>query len=300
MLNYVSADSLEEAAGRVCGLTCRDEEWGEHFSVKARLIVNASGVWVDRFRTAAPMVQPSQGTHLVVDADFFPGDSALLVPRTRDNRVLFVVPWLGKRIIGTTDVPVAAGTDTPTPQASEIEQLLSDLAPYLAKPPRRADVRSVWSGLRPLVQLGDGPGTSPTRTLSREHTVEIDQRGLLTITGGKWTTCLEMARDALMHAENAGLIAAQANKAIKPGRLIHAIDVPHDQAPDAATIQRLALEGFARTVGDVLARRSRLLFLDARAAIAAAPTVAGHLQAATGHDPALDPFLNEAQGFVLD
>jgi glycerol-3-phosphate dehydrogenase len=299
VVNYVSAESLDESAGRICGLRCFDRESGHEFTIEARLVVNASGVWVDQFRTHSSMVQPSQGTHLVVDADFFPGEHALLIPRTRDGRVLFVVPWLGKRIIGTTDVPINSKSANPIPQDAEIEQLLGDLAPYLAKPPRREDVLSVWSGLRPLVHIAAGSGAGSTGALSREHAIDIDARGLLTITGGKWTTCLEMARDALKHAVAAGLVSAARQNSARLDRLVKPIEVPHDRVPDAATVQRLALEGFARTVTDVLARRSRLLFLDARAAIAAAPMVARHLQTVINRDPDLDQFMTEAKHFLL-
>jgi glycerol-3-phosphate dehydrogenase len=300
IVNYVSAEGLDESAGRICGLRCRDRETGHELTVKAQLVVNASGVWVDQFRTHSPMVRPSQGTHLVVDAGFFPGDHALLIPRTRDDRVLFVVPWLGRRIIGTTDVPVSSKSADPIPQDAEIAQLLGDLAPYLAKPPRRGDVLSVWSGLRPLVNMAADSGPGSTGALSREHAIDIDARGLLTITGGKWTTCLEMARDALERAVDASLIGATRQNPNRLDRLVKPIEVPHDRAPDAETVQQLAIEGFARTVADVLARRSRLLFLDARAAIAAAPTVARHLQTAINRDPALDRFMSEAKHFLLE
>src|SRR5690606_13983930 len=154
--------------------------------------VNATGVWVDELRhmdeaaagqAARPMVAPSQGVHLVVDREFLPGAHALLVPSTRDGRVLFAVPWLGKVILGTTDTPRSDIVEEPTALADEVRLILSEAAHYLARAPRIEDVRSVWVGLRPLVRPPQESGD--TKKINREHTVIASGSGLVTVTGGK-------------------------------------------------------------------------------------------------------------------
>ena len=166
-------------------------------------MVNAAGVWVDAVRRMdrAPrgdLVAPSQGVHLVVDREFLPGDHAILVPKTRDGRVLFAVPWLGKTILGTTDTPRNDLAIEPEPFREEIDFILGEAARILARAPTRADVRSHWVGLRPLVKPpNEDPGD--TKTLSREHAVLVERSGLVTVTGGKWTTYRAMAEDVLAH-----------------------------------------------------------------------------------------------------
>lgn len=300
LVNYVNVDATHEEAGRVCGLRCRDVESECPFIIRANAVINACGVWVDTFRQSSPLVRPSQGTHVVVDAEFFPGDDALLIPHTRDGRVLFVVPWLGKRILGTTDIATSITEDEPRPQPWEVAQILEEIAPYVARAPTHADVKSVWSGLRPLVQTAQTSNAALTGSISREHYIDTDPRGLLTITGGKWTTCFEMARDALDHARKAGLIDTRHPSESTTTKLMSPVAVPHDKAPDAQTIAALAHHTFARQVGDILARRSRLLFLDARAAIAAAPSVARTLSEVTGQDAGLDSFLTCARHYLPD
>ena len=152
----------EHPAGRIKGLVCQDTETGQERTLKARCVVNATGVWVDQIEAmlhTAPSnaadvklpqaVRPSQGVHLVVDASFWPGSSALLVPHTQDGRVLFAVPWQGKVLLGTTDTPKALVEWEPQALESEIEQILQEAAKYLVKVPQRSDVTSVWAGLRP-------------------------------------------------------------------------------------------------------------------------------------------------------
>ena len=163
------------------------------------------GVWVDDFRQqdgeaigrpVQAMVAPSQGVHLVVDREFLPGDHALMVPKTADGRVLFGVPWLGKVILGTTDTPRDDLALEPRPFREELEFILSESARYLTRAPRRADIRSLWVGLRPLVKP-QGDDGDDTKGLSREHTVLVSRSGLVTVTGGKWTTYRAMAEDVL-------------------------------------------------------------------------------------------------------
>jgi glycerol-3-phosphate dehydrogenase len=269
--------------------------------------VNATGVWVDAIRRMdrAPrgdLVAPSQGVHIVVDGDFLPGGHAVLVPKTRDGRVLFAVPWLGKVILGTTDTPRADLAREPEPFPEEVEFILAEAGRYLARAPARPDVRSVWVGLRPLVRPpNEDPGD--TKALSREHAVLVERSGLVTVTGGKWTTYRAMAEDVLAHAMQANLLPTLPAGATVALRLVGAPEAgaqPISDAPglhlygtEASAVQAMpgaereiapglseamvrfaARHEYARGVEDALARRSRLLFLDARAAAAAAPRVA--------------------------
>lgn len=331
--NHVAVQSLiYDAGGRVVGVRVLDAEQGSQFEVRAQCVVNATGVWVDELRLAdgrqrgqalTDVVSPSQGVHLVVDASFWPGDKALLVPKTEDGRVLFAVPWLGKVILGTTDTARTDAPSEPRPTRDEVDWILKEAARYLIKAPSRQDVLSAWAGLRPLVQC-QAPTTGAkgaTQNISREHHVEVSESGLVTVTGGKWTTYHAMAEDVLHHARrNAGL-KMPSKPMPKDERLVGA---PSLQAPqhglaraagaylygsEQAWLQALPggltelapglTEGmvrfaaryeYARTVEDVLARRSRCLFLDAALAKALAPRVAEILWEEIGRDPGLDDF----------
>jgi glycerol-3-phosphate dehydrogenase len=292
--------------------------------LRARCVVNAAGVWVDDLiaqaqsgRATRRMVTPSQGVHLVVDKCFLAGDSALLVPKTKDGRVLFAVPWMGALILGTTDTQRHDAPREPEALDEEIEFILREAAHVLTRAPTRADVRSVWVGLRPLVT----PDSSKaTRSISREHTIEVSDQGLLTVTGGKWTTYRAMADDVMQHIDDHQLLPRRG----KSGTAAHTLvggsvhsGVAMTQAPglhlygDCAA-QVLACEGaeedlgaglsaamvryavrseFAQTVEDVLARRWRVLFLDAAQAARMAPRVAQIVAEETGADPELAAFV---------
>jgi glycerol-3-phosphate dehydrogenase len=316
IVNYCEALGLVHEGGRVAGVHCCDTETGQTFNVHARCVVNATGVWVDALRqqdseacgrSSQPIVAPSQGVHLVVDKAFFPGDHALLVPKTADGRVLFAVPWLGKVILGTTDTPRHDLPREPEPFADEVAFILNESARYLQRAPQRSDVRSMWVGLRPLVKPADDEGND-TKTISREHTVAISPSKLVTVTGGKWTTYRSMAEDVLEKCQEAGLLPAlQASTSAhhhlvgappagatttpishQPGIHLYGLEADLVQqlpgtnvmlAPDLseAMVRFAARHEYARTVEDVLARRSRLLFLDAGAAAEAAPGVAAVL-----------------------
>ena len=202
--------------GKVAGLICEDRETGRSHRLQARCVVNAAGVWVDRFREqdgaavgrpARPIVAPSQGVHIVVDRSFLPTDHALLVPKTADGRVLFAVPWLGKVILGTTDTPRPDLAREPQPFGSEVEFILGESAKYLAQAPQRTDIKSIWVGLRPLVKA-EGDEGDHTKRLSREHTVLSSPSGLVTVTGGKWTTYRAMAEDVLDECFATGLLVS--------------------------------------------------------------------------------------------
>lgn len=338
LVNYCEAVGLIHESGRVAGVRARDTESGQSLEVRARCVVNATGVWVDALRQqdgeavgrpSKPIVAPSQGVHLVVDREFLPGNHALMVPKTADGRVLFAVPWLGKVILGTTDTPRKDLAREPDPFAEEIAFILSESARYLQRAPRREDVRSVWVGLRPLVKPPEDDGGN-TKSISREHTVAVSRTGLVTVTGGKWTTYRSMAEDVLNKCRESGLLPAT----MPPSRTAHfalvgapAPDAPTTPICDAPGLhlygqERVLLEQlpghgvmlapnlseamvrfaaryeYARTVEDVLARRNRLLFLDAKAAAAAAPAVAAVLSQELGVAVPTDGFIALAQRYL--
>ena len=336
LLNYCNATSLVHVDGKVVGVLCNDTETHNDYTIHARCVVNATGVWVDNFRqqdgvasgrTVKPMVAPSQGVHIIVDREFLGGDHALMVPKTADGRVLFAVPWMGKVILGTTDTPRNDLAREPQAFAEEIEFILNESARYLAKPPKLSDIKSIWVGLRPLVkpQIDDG---GSTQAISREHTVLVSKSGLVTVTGGKWTTYRAMAEDVLQHCfdnqllpqsqsgvtEHLSLVGAPSSApkesiSQSPGLHLYGSEANfvasiqgHETqiAPGLteAMIRFAARYEYARRVEDVLARRSRLLFLDARLAIAVAPQVAQVLREETGIDPQLHEFEWLAQGYL--
>ncbi len=327
VVNHCAASGLLHERGQVRGLQWRCAESGRAGELRARCVVNATGVWVDAVRTMdrpsdspAPverMVAPSQGVHIVVDRAFLPGHHALLVPKTEDGRVLFAVPWLGKTILGTTDTPRADLAREPEPFAEEVNFILRESARYLARAPGRADVRSVWVGLRPLVKpVAAEPGAA-TQKLSREHTVQVAASGLVTVTGGKWTTYRAMAEDVLDRAMTRGLLPrkpAGVTLGLRllgaaPGRPLSEPPGEHLYGSEAALLRTLpgashwlwhdaesrrgglseamvrfaARYELARNVEDVLARRCRLLFLDAAEAARQADDVAAILQDELGH-----------------
>jgi len=336
VVNYCPARALIHEQGKVAGFVCEDAASGRQFTVRARAVVNATGVWVDALRQmdgeaigrpVKPIVAPSQGVHIVVDREFLPADHALMVPKTADGRVLFAVPWLGKVILGTTDSPRQDIVHEPEPFREEIRFILEESARYLTRAPKHEDIRSVWVGLRPLVKPQDDDGDN-TKSLSREHTVLTSRTGLVTVTGGKWTTYRAMAEDVLQKCFTAGLLderpAGVTNHlplvGTPQGPVRHRISDAqglHSYGSEAGAVQALpgadvelgggltaamvrfaARHEYARTVEDVLARRSRLLFLDARRAVELAPAVARILhEELDGADPGLEDFVALAQQY---
>jgi glycerol-3-phosphate dehydrogenase len=318
-LNYVNVVGFNKRDGRIAEVVARDAETGEEFRVEARSVINAAGVFVDAVRrldeTAAPsLVSPSQGAHLVLDSAFFPGDTALLVPRTDDGRVLFAIPWHDRVLVGTTDTPVESVALEPRPLRDEITYLIGYLDRYFTRAPGSDDVRSVFAGLRPLLR---GKAGEQTARLSREHAVMMSDSGLVTVTGGKWTTYRRMAIDAVDCAIRAGGLAhvPSATAELKlhgwsePERngdqslAIYGSDAPAVSAlckerpewsrPMHPALPYMAGEAVwaarheaARCVHDVLARRTRALFLDARASIEAADSVATLLAEELGRSAA--------------
>jgi glycerol-3-phosphate dehydrogenase len=315
-LNYAPVTGLLKREGRISGVVARDTEGGEEHPIEARSVVNATGVFVDRLRQdddpgARAMVTPSQGTHLVLDRSFLPGDAALMIPRTDDGRVLFAIPWHDRTLIGTTDTKVERAAIEPRPLPHEVDFLLRHAARYLTRDPQPRDVLSTFAGLRPLVRP---PQATETARISREHTVVVSASGLVTIAGGKWTTYRRMGAEVVDHAAKlAGLPARPSTTATLA---LHGWEpTPPDESPlalygsDRTALEALIAERpewagqlhphlpyragevvwaarheLARTVEDVLARRTRALFLDARASQAAAPEVAALLAATLGRD----------------
>jgi glycerol-3-phosphate dehydrogenase len=334
LINYCAAKDLIYEGGKVAGLNVQDKETGQSYAVKARCVINAAGVWVDEFRQmdgeqlkrpVKAMVAPSQGTHLVVDREFMPSDHAILIPKTADGRVLFIVPWLGKLILGTTDSPRDDLAREPTAFKDDTGFILGEAAKYLTRAPQRSDVKSIWVGLRPLVKPPDEEGGN-TKKLSREHTILVSKSGLITVTGGKWTTYRAMAEDVLDHAFEAKLLPNRAGAVTvklplagsqatthrisdAPGLHLYGSAAAQVQAlPGAASefcpglseamVRYAARFEYARTVEDMLARRSRLLFLDAKLAASIAQSIATVLQEETGVDPQLDAFLALAKQYA--
>jgi glycerol-3-phosphate dehydrogenase len=211
VLNYAPVVELtKDSDDYVNGVVVRDTESAERFTLQARVVVNATGVFIDEIRRMAEadvtsMIAPSQGIHLVLDKSFLLGDAAIMVPHTSDGRVLFAIPWHGHTVVGTTDTPIEAASYEPLPFEQEIEFILETASQYLHHPPKREDVLSVYVGIRPLVKAGTESGK--TSSLSRDHTVHIDASGLLTIVGGKWTTYRHMAEDTVNHAITLGKLA---------------------------------------------------------------------------------------------
>src|SRR5437588_12805389 len=196
------------------GVRFRDLETGEEFAVAARVVINATGPFSDSVRrmadpAAEPAIAPSQGVHLVFDASFLPGDSAIMVPHTSDGRVMFAIPWHGHTLVGTTDTPIEDVPLEPVAMEQEIEFILQTAALYLEKPPTRADILSVFAGIRPLSRPGAAAGQ--TSAISRDHTIRVEPSGILTITGGKWTTYRRMAEHCVDEAVKLGGLPAAAS-----------------------------------------------------------------------------------------
>lgn len=308
LVNYARVTGL--SGSPIDRLTVRDEEGGEEFTVQARVVVNATGAFTDQVRRmadpgAASIIAPSQGIHLVFDRSFLPGDSAIMVPHTSDGRVMFAIPWHGHTVVGTTDTPIPSVSLEPRAMEEEIEFILTTAAQYLHKAPSRADVLSVFTGIRPLIKSGDA---SSTAALARDHSILIDARGMLTIGGGKWTTYRKMAEDCINHAATLGQLeerpcptaALNIHGWRQHGASVYGSDqfavdaiaadeelrdVLHPALPyRGAEIAWAAREEMARTVDDALARRTRALILNARAAVAMAPRAAQILARELGRD----------------
>ncbi|RRA49029.1 glycerol-3-phosphate dehydrogenase/oxidase [Acidipila sp. EB88] len=317
VLNYVRCLRLHKTNGMVTGAELADVETGRTFPVAASVVINATGIFVDSIRQQdkadiPPLLSVSRGTHIVVDPDVLGSDNAIMVPKTADGRVIFAIPWLGKVVIGTTDVPVTDVEMEPGHQESEVTYLLEHINPYLARPLTRTDIRSVFSGLRPLVTGKE----ATTSKLSREHHIDASASGLITVAGGKWTTYRRMAEDTLDFAIGKKMLPAKPcvtrktrlhGAALAQGPRTHLSRYGTDvgriatlivanpglaQPLDAALpfVQAEVVfavhEEMARTVEDVLSRRTRALMLDAQAAVRSAAAVASIMAQELGLDAA--------------
>jgi glycerol-3-phosphate dehydrogenase len=306
LLNYAKVVGFShDSEGFVDGFQFEDVETQQQHLVRARGVINATGAFSDALRkiddpASRPMISPSQGVHIVLDRSFLPGDAAIMVPRTSDGRVMFAIPWHDHALIGTTDTPITDVGLEPIPLDEEIDFILETASLYLARRPTRADILSTFAGIRPLVKAE----ASSTAALSREHTIDVSKTGLLSIAGGKWTTYRKMAEDCVDHA--ATLARLDERPCVTRTLNIHGYHQHPEQfgelryyGSDAASIKDLIAANpelgrrlhdalpivaaqvvwavrheMARTVDDVLARRTRALFLNAAAAIAMAPEVA--------------------------
>ncbi|TVQ68006.1 MAG: glycerol-3-phosphate dehydrogenase/oxidase [Balneolaceae bacterium] len=316
MLNYTRVAGLTKSNNMTDGVKVVDELSGDTFEVSGRCVINATGVFTDQVLKmddpeAESIISPSQGVHLVIDKEFSPGDSAIMVPHTDDGRVLFAVPWNGKIVLGTTDTPVDSVDLEPVAFEEEIEFILKHAAQYLSKDPKREDVRSVFAGLRPLVTSGDSKSTA---SLSRDHTLMVSDSGLVTITGGKWTTYRKMAQDTI---DQAAMVAGlNMKECVTENLRIHGwlknvdkSDPLHPYGSDRVAIRKIisaqpelgeplherlpylkaevvwaVREEMAMTVEDVLSRRTRALLLDAKASVEMAPEVAALMAGENGRD----------------
>jgi glycerol-3-phosphate dehydrogenase len=317
LVNYVRVVALTKSSeGFVDGAVAADQETGHEWRVAARVVVNATGPFSDSVRRLAEpdtpaLIAPSQGIHLVFHRSFLSSQSAIMVPHTSDGRVMFAIPWHGHTLVGTTDTPIATPTLEPRPLEEEIEFILETSGRYLLKAPTRKDVLSVFVGIRPLVKSGD---SKLTAALSRDHTIHFDASGLLTSTGGKWTTYRNMAEHTVdqaadfarlaerpcvtrtlnvhgfhSNAERFGALGVYGSDALEIQDLMRetpSLAEPlHKELPyTGAEVVWAARSEMARTVEDVLARRTRALFLNARAAEAMAGQVARLMGGELGWD----------------
>ncbi|MEI9946258.1 MAG: glycerol-3-phosphate dehydrogenase/oxidase [Chitinophagaceae bacterium] len=305
VLNYFSVEGLMKVDGKVCGVQVKDTINNISYEIKAKVVINATGVFTDSIlkmddAETESIISPSQGIHLVFDKEFLPSDTAIMIPKTDDGRVLFAVPWHNKIIVGTTDTPVEETNAEPIAQEKEIEFVMHHITRYLTKEPVYDDIRSIFAGLRPLVK-GNAKSTA---ALSRDHHISVSESELITITGGKWTTYRKMAEDVLEIAEHkAGL---PGKDCVTKTLHIHGYKETDDfkvplyyYGTDEEKIQSLISNDktlaeiihpslpfikaeiiwsvqneMCMTVEDALSRRTRALLLDAKAAIESASTVA--------------------------
>ena len=336
VVNYMAVTGLTKSGGFTRGVIAQDRESGREYDIRARAVINATGVYADQIRRldipeAPPMIAPSQGVHIVLDRSFLPGKGAIMVPHTQDGRVLFATPWHDRVIVGTTDTPVKDTPLEPLPLADELDFLLTHTAQYLTKDPTPDDVLSMFAGLRPLVSMGKDENTA---AISRDHTIHISGSGLVTITGGKWTTYRKMAEDTV---DQAAVVAQLDERPCATQDLnIHGYHRNAAQfgklavyGSDARAIQELGREDpalteplhprltttlgevvwavrheMARTVEDFLSRRTRSLLLDARASIEVTPRVAEKMAEELGQDAAwqkeqIDTFVALARKYLM-
>ena len=337
LANYVKVtELLKDSDGFVNGVKAIDAETHDTLTIRAQIVINATGAFTDTIRKMADadaknIIAPSQGIHLVFKGEFLSSKNAIMVPHTSDGRVMFAIPWHGHTLVGTTDTPIETATLEPLPFDEEIEFILQTAAQYLDKPPTRDDVLSVYTGIRPLVKANEGESTA---ALSRDHTIRIEPSGFLTITGGKWTTYRHMAEDVVNQAAMLGKLDERPcvtrtlnvhgfhqNAAKFADLEVYGSDAPaildlmrtepalarqlDSELPYvAAQVVWAVRHEMARTLDDVLSRRLRALILNAKAALRMAPQVADILAAELNKDAAwreiqLKTFAEMAKGYQL-
>ncbi len=281
LLNYFPVSGLLKMTNKVCGVWVKDSLTGKDYEVKSKVVINATGVFTDAIMKMDDtkhenIINPSQGIHLVLDKEFLPGDTAIMIPRTDDGRVLFAVPWHNKIVLGTTDTPVDKISSEPVPMQEEIEFILKHISRYLSKDPQLSDIKSMFAGLRPLVK----GKTKKTAALSRDHLITIGDSGLITITGGKWTTYRKMAKDVIDIAMKTFDLSDKPcitkelklnghDQEVTPAEIILL-----NESALKKLIKKSVHEEMCMTVEDFLSRRTRQLLLNANEAIKAAPLVA--------------------------
>jgi len=308
VINYFKVTGLlKNEEGKICGVKAFDLETGSNYDIAAKCVINASGVHTDEIHhmdnpEARPTIRPSQGVHIVLDKSFLQSSSAIMIPKTEDGRVLFAIPWYDKVVVGTTDTPLDTITAEPKPLDEEIDFILRTAGKYLTKPPSRKDALSIFAGLRPLAADPDNP--TATREVSRRHKITLSQSGLLSIIGGKWTSYRRMAEETIDRGIKAGLLEkrkcvtktfsfySNVTKLRSERLRIYSNGAPEiermiDEKPELARlidprlpytkaeIIWICRNEMPRTIGDMLARRTRALFLDVRASAAIAPDIAG-------------------------
>ncbi|MEJ0105820.1 MAG: glycerol-3-phosphate dehydrogenase/oxidase [Bacteroidota bacterium] len=304
VLNYFPVTGLLKVNDKITGVKVKDSLSGKEYEIKSKTVINATGVFTDAVLNMdngehENIIAPSQGVHLVLDKEFLPGESAIMIPHTDDGRVLFAVPWHNRIILGTTDTPVSQPSPEPIAMKDEIDFLLKHIGRYLTKDPQLGDVKSIFAGLRPLVK----GNSKTTAALSRDHLITVSNSGLITITGGKWTTYRHMAEDVIDIAIASGGLADTACKtkelAIHGAATVDFNDAMYYFGSDKPLVQLLAEKDpslkekihsslpyikaeivwaiqheMCMTVEDALSRRTRAILLDAKAAIESAPLVA--------------------------
>lgn len=285
-INYMPVVDLIHENGKTTGAVLEDRETGKTYTINARVVINATGIFSDQLIKldqpgAESRITTSQGIHLVLDASWLGGSSALMIPKTSDGRVLFAVPWHGCVLYGTTDTPRPAPEIEPVPLGEEIDYLLEHGRKIFVRPPRHTDIRGVFAGLRPLPRAEKNMATS---AISRDFKVEVSASGLVSIYGGKWTTCRAMGEAAMNKAMS---VAGLDQKPSKTREIIFPAGhepASHLRAPTAEWVDYAIQHEMARTVNDLLQRRTRLGVLDAAAARNAAPLCAQWMAAQLGHD----------------
>ena len=305
LLNYVEVTGLEKEKDMLTGIQITDCIDGSKKTIKAKVVVNATGVFSDQIirmdqPEAKPMIRLSQGVHLVIDKSFLQGDHAIMVPHTTDGRVLFAVPWNGQVVVGTTDTPIDDALEEPIPMEEEIDFILENASAYMTKKPHRKDVKSVFVGLRPLAATNNNKES--TKEVSRHHKIIVSTSGLVSVLGGKWTTYRKMAEDAVNTIQMVGgfqdrkcttetlpIFGNDFNVDFTNPYHFYGTEAPKIKAlnPEKANqslSEKLFIsenqvlwavqEEMAMTLEDVLARRTRCLFLDAYETEKIAPEVA--------------------------